>query len=69
MAARHAAWLQRLPEDEGALWDWLIAPDPAALTDRVIAPAPCPTRPAAWSFTGTNPGRSRQTERNCAPTV
>jgi hypothetical protein len=30
---------QRLPEDEGALWDWLIALDPAALAD-LIAPQP-----------------------------
>jgi ParB family chromosome partitioning protein len=31
MAARHAAWLQRLPEDQEALWDWLLTLDQAAL--------------------------------------
>jgi ParB family transcriptional regulator, chromosome partitioning protein len=33
MAARHAAWLQRLPEEPDGLWDWLIALDPATLNE------------------------------------
>jgi ParB family transcriptional regulator, chromosome partitioning protein len=33
MAARHAAWLQRLPEDQDALWDWLIALGPTTLAE------------------------------------
>jgi ParB family chromosome partitioning protein len=33
MAIRHAAWLKRLPEDQEALWDWLIALDPTALAE------------------------------------
>jgi ParB family transcriptional regulator, chromosome partitioning protein len=31
MAARHAGWLQRLPDDQDALWDWLLTLDQAAL--------------------------------------
>jgi ParB family chromosome partitioning protein len=33
MAARHAAWMQRLPDDEAALWDWLTALDQTALAE------------------------------------
>jgi ParB family transcriptional regulator, chromosome partitioning protein len=33
MDERHAAWVQRLPEDHGALLDWLIALDPVSLGD------------------------------------
>ena len=35
MAARHAAWLQRLPEEPDALWDSLIALDQATLLDLI----------------------------------
>ncbi|MGP0092302.1 MAG: ParB N-terminal domain-containing protein [Xanthobacteraceae bacterium] len=33
MAARHAAWMQRLPDDEAALWDWLMTLDQTALAE------------------------------------
>ena len=36
MAERHAAWLQRLPEEPEALWDWLIALDPATLNELLV---------------------------------
>jgi len=32
-AERHAAWLQRLPEDQDAVWDWLIALDATTLAE------------------------------------
>jgi ParB family transcriptional regulator, chromosome partitioning protein len=45
MADRHTAWLQRLPQDEGALWDWLIALDPAALADLIAYCAAATVKP------------------------
>jgi ParB family transcriptional regulator, chromosome partitioning protein len=33
MDQRHAAWTLRLPEDQEALWDWLVALDQATLAD------------------------------------
>ncbi|HEY2894044.1 MAG TPA: ParB/RepB/Spo0J family partition protein [Pirellulales bacterium] len=33
MAERHAAWLQRMPEEPEALWDWLIALDEPILSE------------------------------------
>jgi ParB family chromosome partitioning protein len=33
MVQRHAAWMQRLPDDEAALWDWLITLDQTALAE------------------------------------
>jgi ParB family transcriptional regulator, chromosome partitioning protein len=35
MAARHAGWLQRLPEDRNALWPTLMALDQATLLDLI----------------------------------
>jgi ParB family chromosome partitioning protein len=32
MAEHHAAWTARLPEEEAALWDWLLAQDATTLT-------------------------------------
>jgi ParB family chromosome partitioning protein len=45
MAARHAAWLQRLPEEPEALWDWLIALDPATLNELLAYGAAATVKP------------------------
>jgi ParB family chromosome partitioning protein len=45
MAERHAAWTQRLPEDHGGLWDWLIALDPATLADLLAYCAAATVKP------------------------
>jgi len=45
MDERHAAWMQRLPEDHGALWDWLIALDPVSLADLLAYCAAATVKP------------------------
>jgi ParB family transcriptional regulator, chromosome partitioning protein len=45
MAARHAAWLQRLPEEPEALWDWLIALDAATLNELLAYGAAATVKP------------------------
>jgi ParB family transcriptional regulator, chromosome partitioning protein len=32
LADQHAAWQSRLPDDQGALWDWLLTQEATALT-------------------------------------
>jgi ParB family chromosome partitioning protein len=45
MAERHAAWLQRLPEEPDGLWDWLIALDQATLTELLAYCAAATVKP------------------------
>jgi len=45
MAERHAAWLQRLPEEPDGLWDWLIALDPATLNELLAYGAAASVKP------------------------
>jgi hypothetical protein len=45
MAAGHAPWLQRLPEEPDALWDWLITLDQATLVDFIAYAAAATVKP------------------------
>jgi ParB family chromosome partitioning protein len=45
MAERHAAWMQRLPEDHGGLWDWLITLDQVSLADLLAYCAAATVKP------------------------
>jgi ParB family transcriptional regulator, chromosome partitioning protein len=45
IAERHAAWLQRLPEEPEALWGWLIALDPATLNELLAYCAAATVKP------------------------
>lgn len=56
MAQRHAAWAQRLPEDQDALWDFLIALDQTTLLDLI----------ATCTAATVKPERSPQSDRLAA---
>ena len=45
MAERHAAWEARLPQEESALWDWLLAQDAATLTALLAYCVACTVKP------------------------
>jgi ParB family chromosome partitioning protein len=44
-AGQHAAWVARLPEDETALWDWLLAQDAATVTALLAYCVACTVKP------------------------
>ena len=44
-AEQHAAWVARLPEDEAALWDWLLAQDAATVTALLAYCVACTVKP------------------------
>ncbi|OYV36439.1 MAG: hypothetical protein B7Z80_15560 [Rhodospirillales bacterium 20-64-7] len=44
-AQQHAAWQGRLPEDEAALWDWLLAQDNDTLTGLLTYCVACSVKP------------------------
>jgi ParB family transcriptional regulator, chromosome partitioning protein len=45
MAEHHAAWTTRLPEEEAALWDWLLAQDATTLTALLAYCVACAVKP------------------------
>ena len=44
-AEQHAAWVARLPEDEAALWDWLLAQDGGTVTGLLAYCMACTVKP------------------------
>ena len=42
---QHAAWQSRLPEDEAALWNWLLAQDAATVTGLLAYCVACTVKP------------------------
>jgi ParB family transcriptional regulator, chromosome partitioning protein len=45
MADQHAAWQSRLPDDEVALWDWLLSQDSATVTGLLAYCMACTVKP------------------------
>ncbi|WP_158920894.1 ParB/RepB/Spo0J family partition protein [Acidisphaera sp. S103] len=45
LAERHTAWVAQLPEDGGAVWDWLLTQDNAALTGLLAYCVACTVEP------------------------
>jgi len=52
MSDQHAAWQGRLPEDEAALWDWLLAQDSAVVTGLIAYCIACAIKPVRDDRTG-----------------
>jgi ParB family chromosome partitioning protein len=53
---QHAAWQSRLPEDEAALWDWLLAQDTATVTGLLAYCVACTVKPVRSG--GSRPWRA-----------
>jgi predicted anti-sigma-YlaC factor YlaD len=45
LAERHAAWAEQLPEQEAALWDWVLAQDAATIAGLMAYCAACTVKP------------------------
>jgi ParB family transcriptional regulator, chromosome partitioning protein len=50
-AERHTAWVARLPEDEAALWDWMLAQDAATITALLAYCVACTVKPERGTAT------------------
>jgi ParB family chromosome partitioning protein len=52
MSDQHAAWQDRLPADEAALWDWLLAQDSAIVTGLIAFSLASTMKPESGDRTG-----------------